>query len=385
VNRRDFLMGSGFSLIALALGGCDVLSRRLLMGGGSGGGFSAPSPLARYRDALAGRATSPVDIVCIGNSITEGYFASSLANRWVEQILAALNTTYGSGTNVSIYRAGAWGDPAIPPLTLPWTLTNASPGNSWGFGRKFNNMSAGAQMSLAATSTGFSIVYSQGPSADGFGSFKYAVDGGATTTVNAVNATTLSGRLETVSGLSLASHSVVITPDTANAPIDGIIFYNGNETNGIRVWEGGHSGFLASDFLDPAKPHWIDLLGNISPDLAIIMLGRNEWVTGVSTGTFIANLATLIANVRATASPAPSILIVAEPQGDYAPGPLWSSYVTAMANLVASDGNLAYVDLNPGFGGYTVPPSGPLYNADLKHPSGAGEDEIAAEIMALIG
>jgi lysophospholipase L1-like esterase len=240
-------------------------------------------------------------------------------------------------------------------------------------------------MSISATCTGFSIVYTSGPAASTYGSFYYAVDGGTTTSVDATHATVLGGRLQTVSGLSLASHTVTITPHSDHVPIEGIIFYNGNETTGIRVWEGGHSGITAASYVDASFPHWIDLLPNIAPDLAIIMLGRNEWVTGVSAATFIANLTTLIANVRATATPAPSILLVAEMQGNYTPGPLWSTYVDAIAALVASDGNLAYVDLNPAFGGYTVPPSGPLYNADLKHPNDAGNAEIASELMALIG
>lgn len=39
----------------------------------------------------------------------------------------------------------------------------------------------------------------------------------------------------------------------------------------------------------------------------------------------------------------------------------------------------------PGFGGYTVPPSGPLYDADLAHPNDAGHTEIAEELAALLG
>jgi lysophospholipase L1-like esterase len=359
-----------------------VLGRRLLLAAGGGGPFTLPG-LTQWRAAVVTKASSPVDIVCIGDSITEGYQATTSANTWVDKLAAALEANYGGHT--AIYRPGSFGTPGDPPTyPLPWTLVNPNPDTDWGLGRKTNVIFAGESMTIAGVCTGFSIVYTTGPSGASFGSFKYAVDGGAPTTVSALHATVLGGRLVTVTGLSAASHSVVITPDTAYVPIEGIIFYNGTETSGFRVWEGGHSGYRTSDYINGSFPNWIDLLGNISPDLAIIMLGRNEWATSVSVATYIANLTTLIANVRGASSPTPSVLLVAEMQGSDTPGLPWSDYVAGLAALVASDGNLAYVDLNPIFGGYTVPPSGPLYNADLEHPNDAGMIAISNAITARI-
>lgn len=386
MDRRRFLKGSALAAAALALGG-DGVSRRLLLAA-SGGGASfvvPPNSLTVYRNALGAIEDVPLDIVCIGDSITEAYRASTLSARWVEHLLASLHASHGSGTNVSVYRPGDWGTPLDPPaMALPWTLVNEAQTVVYGLGRKANVISSGASMSITETCTGFSIVYARGPSGSTFGSFKYAVDGGATTTVSAVNATVQGGRLVTVTGLAPGSHTVAITPDTDHVPIEGIMFYNGNETNGIRVWEGGHSGYKASDYIDGSNPHWIDLLTTVQPSLVTIMLGRNEWVTSVSVATFIANLTTLIANVRSAVTPDPSILVVSEMTGNYTPGLPWSDYVTAIASLVASDGMLAYVDLVPAFGGYTVPPSGPLYNADLAHPNDAGHAEIASELFALL-
>lgn len=346
-------------------------------------GAADTSGLVQWRAAVADRASSPVDIVCIGDSITEGYRASSSANRWVEKLAASLDGTYGGTT--AIYRPAAFGTPLDPPaFALPWTISGGLQDTTYELGRKNNVITAGGSMSISATSTGFSILYARGPAASTFGSFKYAIDGGATTTVSAVNSVAQGGRMETVTGLALGSHTVAITPDVDNVPIGGIIFHNGTETSGFRIWEGGHSGYKVSDYIDTSLAHWMDGLNQISPDLVIIMLGRNEWVAGTTTGLYISNLQTLIANVRAASYPTPSVMLVAEMQGNYTPGILWSDYVAAIAALVASDGNLAYVDLNPAFGGYTVPPSGSFYNADLAHPSDAGMQEIADEIAAAL-
>jgi lysophospholipase L1-like esterase len=382
LTRRQFLAG-GIGLVA-SLAGADVLAARLLRG--YAGAPFVPAGLARYRSAVAAINTAPVDIVCVGDSITEAYYATTLGARWVEQLLADLQTKYGQpGTNVSIYRPGSWGTPGAPPLmALPWTITAPFPNTSYGLGRKNNVVSAGASMSISATCTGFSIVYAKGPAGLTFGSFYYAVDGGTPVPVSAVNASIVGGNLATVTGLSAASHTVAITPNTDHVPIEGIIFYSGNETSGIRVWEGGHSGYETSDYIDGTYPHWIDLVTTLTPALVIIELGRNEWVNGVSAATLVANLTTLVANIRAACTPSPSIMLVAEMQGNYTPGPLWSSYVSAIAAYVAADGNLAYVDTVPTFGGYTVPPSGPLYYSDESHPNDAGHAAIATLIAAAL-
>lgn len=375
ISRRRFLSGLAATAVLAA---CDppMLTRRLLLATGRG-------PLDTYRRARATRTYAPIDIVCIGDSMTEGYRSTTLAAAWPDVLAGLLATTYSLPS--SIYHAGAFGTPLDPPaFALPWSQVGAAPDTTYGLGRKNNVISAGKSMAITENCTGFSIVYTRGPSGSTFGSFKYNVDGGPTTSVSAVNATVQGGRLETVTGLASGSHTVAIIPDSDHVPIEGVVFYDGNERSGFRVWEGGHSGYHASDYIDGSVPHWIDLLGQITPDLAIIMLGRNEWVAGTSVATYIANLTTLIANVRAASSPSPSVMLLAQMQGNHTPGVLWSDFVAGISALVASDGNLAYVDLVPAFGGYTVPPSGALYDADLDHPNDAGMTEIANEIAAVL-
>lgn len=340
-------------------------------------------PFGRFRAALNTIATSPVNILATGDSITLGSKAATTGDRWLEVLGRSLVSSYDPSRSLAVEYAPVW--PTSVPFSNPWVNTGSPTVNlHFGPGRGAGNLTAGKTMQYTFTGTGFDLYYAQGPSGSGFGEFSYAVDGGAPTTVDARDATMLGSRRVRVTGLASASHTIDLAPVSASVPIEGITGYAGTETSGIRAWNGGHGTYTSAEFADPAEPHWLDILDTVLPTLYIIELGTNDCVLGSPTAAqFRTNVETIIANVRARCAVEPAILLVALYQALGRTN--WVDYVTAMQDLVAADGQAQLFSLVPYFGGYVDVPAGVYIDADRIHPTSAGHAYIAGLIQTALG
>jgi lysophospholipase L1-like esterase len=124
--------------------------------------------------------------------------------------------------------------------------------------------------------------------------------------------------------------------------LNGVFVYDGDETKGIHVYEGGHSGYRAADYT--ASATFAGRVNAISPALVVIALGLNEFGSAGSQRTstqYKADLSTLIANLR-TAGVTASFLLVTpyDPTGQ---SPVatnaepFSAYVAAAQSIADSD------------------------------------------------
>lgn len=361
-----------------------MLARRLM-----GARYVAPRDplLATYWAGVAGMSSAPLEIVCVGDSVTEGQQASSVDARWVEQFADTMQTAYDPSHLTGKYHPVVFGVSFVDPPN-PWTGVDNVRDPTYGLGRRNDPMVSTTTASITFTGTGFKLLWTQ---LSGGGTFKYRVDGGSYTNVSTNATPTLSGRQTTVTGLSRASHTVDIAYVSGTPNVEGIFVMDGNESSGVHVWEAGHGGYTTTDYLDVSNPHWIDCIGAIQPALVTLMMGINDYSDlnphHNSPTAFKANLATIIANIRAQCTVTPSILLIASYQAKVPTHTyLWSDYVTAMADLVTSDGNLAYLDLVSAFGGYVDPTAGdPLLDGDLVHPNDTGYALIASMVASRLG
>lgn len=379
LSRRRFLVAST-GILSAACTDPVTLAWRLLRGYPG-----RTDPLAPFAAALAAATSSPVDILCIGDSLTLGQAASSTAARWPDLLGAALAATYDPTHAAAIHYPPVWD--AARPFANPWVNTGSPTTNvHFGPGRIAGNLTTGKTMSYTFSGTGFDLYYAQGPAGSGFGEFSYAVDGGAPTTVDARDATMLGSRRVRVTGLSAGTHTIALAPVSASVPIEGVIGYDGTEASGIRIWNGGHGGYTSANFNDAAEPHWVDILDTVTPDLVTIMLGVNDcYLTTVSAVDFRTNLEAIIANVRAGTSGDPTFLLVAAYQA--LNRTTWSDYVNAMSALVAADthGRVVLLSLVPDFGGYVDVSAGTYIDSDRIHPTTAGHAFIESLIKAGLG
>ncbi|GLY68725.1 SGNH/GDSL hydrolase family protein [Amycolatopsis taiwanensis] len=144
-----------------------------------------------------------------------------------------------------------------------------------------------------------------------------------------------------------------------------------------------HNGALATDYLPGGR--WSDTTGATNdiaakqPELVIIDLGGNEYISQVPPATFGANLKTVVDNVKA-ARPNVTILMSMYTELLWTPNPWastknynWESYSAQIFNTAVQEG-VALVDMRqhiPAAGSADLPNPSP-WNSDNAHLNDAG-------------
>jgi hypothetical protein len=145
-----------------ALSGAAIIDKRLLLATVNTNLERMVDPsvaLKVYRGAIANRDNRPVDLLFLGDSIHEGYWASEDKKRYIYLIIKRLQALYnathipgGEGFIPAYHGGGGGGTPGVPPLggfMIPqrwtWTGPNVPPGTGfteigYGFGRRSANL-----------------------------------------------------------------------------------------------------------------------------------------------------------------------------------------------------------------------------------------------------
>lgn len=190
------------------------------------------SALRQFHADLAIRGRAPVDIVWIGDSISEGIRSDKVGERAVWKFRDALRricpTTAAGGLGYipAKFHASYLTD---NPVTLAGTA-----GSDFGFGYRSQTMSSGSDtITLTANCTSFDVLYT---AYGGAGAFTYTIDGGAPSANVPTSGSLSSARVFKITGLSAGSHTIVLKWSTgATVFIDGFFVYNGDGTKGGRV------------------------------------------------------------------------------------------------------------------------------------------------------
>lgn len=350
---------------------------------------------------LAGRLTSRCNIVCVGDSVTEGQHAqgppfTGFENRWIARFSDLLRATYPteglSGGGRGFIGVAPTGESSF---TWPATLTGSLSGGT-GFGPK----GKWVQLGTAGQSITFSL---KGDSADIMwvqtpfgGSFSWAVDGGQATTVSTNGSATIDGKLTHIPLGPPGPHTLVLSWVSGSSNIDGVVEYNGDYTQGITVHDAAHFGWQTSNWASAMGGGPGMAIAALAPSAVIITLGYNDQYVGLAPSSFQSHLQAIISGLQARLPhPLPAVILnmlPARPNQSSFSNP-WSAYVGAAYNVAAADtsgpGGTSLVTVFDFTSGPVMPaPDTDVYGfwqpADLVHPSDKGHQMIADCLRAFI-
>jgi lysophospholipase L1-like esterase len=353
---------------------------------------------------LADRLSSRCNIVCIGDSITEGQHAAGppstgFENRWLARLRDMLRARYPTQALVGGGR-GFIGAASTGELSFTWptTITGSPLYGSAGPKAKFVQLNgSGQSISFSLVGDSADIMWVQTPFG---GTFSWSVDGGPATHVSTNAGSTVDGKLTHVPLGSVGSHTLVLSWVSGSSDIDGVIENNGDYASGIGVHDAGHYGWQTSNWVSAlnggAAAGPAAAIAALAPSAVIITLGFNDQYSGVAPSDFQARLQTIISGLEARLlKPYPAVILNMLParinQAKWAYP--WSQYVAAAGNVSAADtsgpGGSSIVSVMDFSSAADMPGAdADIYGfwqvGDLVHPSIRGHQMIADTLTAFL-
>ena len=234
---------------------------------------------------------------------------------------------------------------------------------------------------FGASATNAVLYYYQQP---GGGSFSYVVTvNGVSSTPVVVNTSGTAG-LTTVaiSGIPIAygPPSQSITATVTSAATAGVTLFGvdwQNSTSGVRLSVLGHTGETAQGLVNILPSLWTAEVAALSPSLVVLQMGQNDSNVPFTTAGFIANIQTLVSQIKA-ASPLSDVLLVGTPDNGEGTQAILQGYDVAERSLALSS-SLGFFDIYPNFGPYAGAAGSFARGimASNHHPTNAGGAQIA--------
>jgi lysophospholipase L1-like esterase len=323
--------------------------------------------MGRYRNAL-GKALAGIDrcrIAFLGDSITAGI---TNANWYLNSISVQMENAIAKRT-VGIVSDGGG---------MPILNTGTADGR-WGFVGAWVNVSntlfrqtiAGGAASATYTSqragTVVDIFYpnlSNGP-------FTYNIDGAGAVLVTPTAASSW-GRV-VVAGLANTAHTIVITPTTV--AVTWLTQVQVRNPSGLELLNYAVSGVPTSFWTGVATIFTpVNTAVNQAPHLTVIGSGTVDAINAIPIATYQANLATLIALLRAGGS---DVALWFPPVAAYAPIAGSAARYEAACRGAADTADAPYIDVYGAIGGGMLNADG-MADALNLHPTTPGNGVIAA-------
>lgn len=348
--------------------------------------------LTKFRNAVSQIGSRPVNVLYTGDSISEGYFASSDANRFQDVLRGYLQKAYNPAgvTGGQGYIPFWHSQPGIPQR---WTVGGLDKNNQppkltlpgFGLGQRGGVLSDNQYGQITITGDRFQVLYTSGAYV---GKLGISIDGGPTNVVVTTSNVTQSGRVWDSGPLTRGSHTirVSVAPNPGGSTTvvaDGLMAFDG-DYKGIRTWDNALAGSSAATFAATSNNFWDQANDTVNPDLIVIGLGANDRLY-YNAATYANLLTTIIQRYRngsATSPPAPNasiMLWIEQNQGGYAPS-TWQPYVDAAYQVAQAQGT-GLVDMYARLG---TAAKGSLF-ADNIHPTDAGHRLIAVGIGQALG
>lgn len=360
-------------------------------------GLTPGAALTSLLGSVAGRDLARVDVVILGDSITEGEGAPSWAATLVQNANRAVRAAYPTTAN------GSKGGQGFIPVfstgetsfTWPWTLVSGAPGTlDLGpvRGCLFTSAACSVSYTAPAGTTSVQVMYYDGSPGTN-GTFSLSKNGGAAT--NFSNGMTSVDKLTT--SVTMTSGDVLtVAWVSGTIAVDGLIHYSGDETSGITFHDAGHYGWDAgpgaAGWTQPETfaLNWAQVYANGFPTVPaciIIYLGAND-ANSYTPAQFQTNLGTLIALIRAQTGLASVPVWLVAGYADQAT-PLspagWAPYTAAVRNVAAATSFSHVTDLSFRYPAVAFQGGAYYFNAGVGalggHPSALGH-RLIGEILA---
>lgn len=346
------------------------------------------APLGVFHNDLSGRHFSSCRILVVGDSNGEGAGATvDIRNRWIDRLQALLRAKFPTDGNPGATLSYV---PAYNVVNMPSDMAvrsaGVTTGTSFGFGAKHAQLTAtGHTVTFTVTGTSAKVVY---PKSSTGGSFTWQVDGGTVSSpIAQTNGSLQDGFTTDITLGASGSHTVVIAwASGSSVYVDGLLVYNGDETKGIRVIDGSHSGWGAQNYqLNGIQFYQGSLTTMLAPALVIIALGINDFAFGsLSIANYKIHMQANIDRYRgAIPTKPPSILLLAaHRRSPVTAVATWAEYVQAMKELAQANDGVAFLDLSTRLPQVSGDTRG-LY-ADEVHLSNKGHSAVADYVAGFI-
>lgn len=359
--------------------------------------------LNRWKLALAGAERSPARIYVTGNSVFDGAGVDGTTT----PSDADMDAFSAAGTLRSML-ARDFGAPkagAIPAADTRWATTGTCPATinntvAGPGGGKFRVMSSGATLTVTLPAcTSIELWYYGGA---GLGAFTYSIDGGGAVAVNTATVSPANYASVTLSGLSAATHTVVITATANNTYFGGAIYHSGT---GVIVGKWARSswglkdvygtGVLSSGATAGGQARAKQGFAMGSPHLVTIGYVRNDWKghgnTGYTPNLYVADLEEIYGYVTAAGG---CILVTGEPDDQHSNDAIGATYGPytyaqfheAARNWAASKQHAAFMSVADMWGSWEKGQANGLYRAsnDEIHAGIAGNPDIGRMMYAVL-
>lgn len=349
------------------------------------GPYDIGRALRVFRSTLGGSTAAPTDVLVMGASFEEGYGTTLMTNAWpyvfrdVLRVFAQPKGIAGGGavaassTNppqgvgnyfaenpLGMYTGGADGVyPDSPVVASSGTLAATT---AVGLGlRGIAAQAVATTRTYEWFGTGADFVYSTDPT---FGSFTWAVDGGSATTVNTAVTASQGNRVQ-IRGLTRGRHTLQVTQTVAgtggSVVWEGVAFYDGDESSGIRVWSAGKGATGAKDYVSgTGQTAWVNSIQSWNlPSLVIFNMPYNDWNLGRTSAQFKTDMLAIITALKARCNTlssgfVPSIVLLspfaATPLSGTSAVEPYSNFLAKVKEIAAADDAVCYLDLQPLYG-----------------------------------
>jgi len=344
--------------------------------------------LQTARAGLANRDYAPFNVVCLGDSITEGQGATTFARTYRQTLLRRLRERYpvsgvvgGRGFIGSIktgFTSGTW------PV-----VSSGAIGTDQNYGPKRQAAilsAAGHSLTFTLQGTSVDLMYAQATTT---GTISYTIDGGSATTFNTAAGTAVvdGGYVTRINLGASGAHTLVVSYSSGGSCyIEGVVEYDGDETKGIRLHDAGHHGWTSANWANRGGfNYWMRSIKTLSPDLLIFALGANDVTSGTITAAQqLANFQTILGYIRGTGCN-PSVLVTPMFQRSETTPSVWADYVQNAYTLAASDPMISVCDLSARMPAAGLAGTGSLgLYADTVHPTDKGHSMMADIMLSAI-
>lgn len=374
----------------------------------SQGTYIPPTWGQHWKPKRNAAASTAARVAIVGDSISEGFFASDLnANSWVSLMGAQLRNSYGDGGS-GMFSCGRFDEASSVSAGILTTWQgNGSYGTSTGtwtqsglfFGPGITLLQATAAATLTFPNVrGETIKIYNVSGAAPRANFTYSIDGGAPVPVT-VNIGSTAIQVTTVSGLSPDPHTVVLSWNGAPTEPLFIVGVEGSNPTGITVTNLAKSGSRTSQWVSNA------LLGppynggvNYPADLVIYALGVNDANNSVTGDTWLDNVTNHLQAIKAANNGATDIILLNHHIGSFGADPvatpkffgqysqrirgLAENYNAALVNMWTIGRNSWSYNNTQSYWG--DPNTAGIPGTDTVHPSNIGHQIISNAITPIV-
>lgn len=302
------------------------------------------SPLYGFFAKESNALVQRCDVVMVGDSIMEGTGSPNVASRWVDLAQAKLRSRFTTGTQGPGYIPASYAASPSGGGTFPaWTYTGTTFNQGSGLGNKSKQLTAGSTATITRTCTSFKLFLTRTNTSD---AVTISIDGAAATTFTLSNAVT--SQTWTSPALTTGSHTIVVSQSVGQPHFCGGFFYNGDETAGLALWDGSHSGWRMQDFA-ATYTEWYNHLPFVAPSLMVLGCGTNDARTtssGYSAAQYGTYCQSIITQARAKVPNLPILLLP-----PYSPVTVnfvepWANYIAQLKSIAGSNAYCALFDMS---------------------------------------